>query len=177
MSTRRPPIPAGAEPADTGQDYWEENTKEDGERMTDKINRERGHETPIDTLDDFKRLILGEPKGGTEAQIIEGLAQELQHFGLHSGLDYREEISSESASDIAFQLFTYLKSHGWKSPAEWKVLVEKVASLKEKTIEQSKKEERDRLWGELEDIRCCASGDYLSKIELLMKSLKQEVEK
>ena len=37
-----------------------------------------------------------------------------------------------------------------------------------------KREERKRILGELEDIRCCASGDYLPGIERLMLELEAE---
>ncbi len=43
-------------------------------------------------------------------------------------------------------------------------------------IKEGRRQEQERIYGELEDIRCSASGEYLPQIEILMKSLKKELE-
>lgn len=53
-----------------------------------------------------------------------------------------------------------------------KAQLAKCQSHYEAEIKQAVKNERAKLAGELEDIRCSASGEYLRGIELLIEQLK-----
>ena len=49
----------------------------------------------------------------------------------------------------------------------------KIEDVAKASYEAGRKAERERIGGELEDIRCSASGEYLPRIEQLIRSIKE----